>query len=351
MAGRYILGFEDLDTAGLTYEAPQIDGPGISVVNFGRTATKCLEITNGGHAIHFVAIPEGAQTIHFGFTWYAQAITGSVETIAMFSGWTATHMMLAITASGNLRWYRYGLPQYTKTLAASVTQVGSTGATNLQLNTWYWLSGKLKIHDTTGIADLYINDVLELSNSNVDTLNGPEEALVVAVGFASHSGVGSSLFIDGLVVSDDSAGENDYVPVDGRVDCHKPNADGNSSQWSRSTGSLQYATIDDADPDGDTTYNSTSTLNARDTVGVENFLNPGATIFWVQVDLISRKDDIGTCQISPVVRIDGVDYVGDAKSPGQVYSKQRQSYDVMPNSNVWAEDKFNLMQVGYEKTA
>ena len=360
MANRYLLGFEDLDTAGISYESPQFAGTVAVSALAVRTASKGLRISAGGSAryAHFVACPEGQQTITFGFSWRSAGWSSSVEAIAMFSGWTATHLMLAITASGNLRWYRYDAPQYTLSVQATSTQLGGTGVTNLQLNTWYWISGKITIDNTTGAIETYINDVEEsaLMLTGQDTRNSNAgDSVIVSVGFTAHVGSGTdAMDIDGLVVNDMSgadAGPGGYgIPVDGRVDCHMPDADGLHSEWTRSVGSDQFFPVSEVDPDGDSTYNETPTLDAKDLLNIENFQNPGATIFAVQVDAITRKTTVGACRIAPLMRIDGVTYLGDDKSPGEEYSKQRQSYPRQPDGTAWNEVDFNAMQVGYQKT-
>ncbi len=344
MANRLLLGFEDVDTTSmLTYEVAA-SGFSPAVSPNGRNSGNCLRLASAASA-HFVCCPEGQSTVHFGFAFRTSAFPASQAVIAGFSDWTTTHVLLQITATGNLRWYRYNSQQIS--LSGGTTQLGSTGSTSLSLNTYYWLSGTVTIDSSSGVALVKINGTTELNLTSQNTRNSAT-ANVVAIGFGTVNG---NTDIDDVVVNDATGSTNNAVPADSRVDCHLPNGNGNSSAWTRSTGANQYATIDEAAANGDTDYNGTSTLNAIDTVTMEDFKNPGATIQAVQVNILSRKTDSGSCSIAPVIRINATDNVGTARSPGTSYAYQRQNYDVQPDATDWNEADFNAMECGYKKTA
>lgn len=348
MANRYLAGFDDHDTTSLVAYELGVNSVA-TVAAGGRTGTNCLRFTTSARYAYIVTTPEGVATFHFGFAFKMSALPGSIGAFFNVADFTNTHLILAVTSSGNLRWIRYGSPQLSTTSVTGTTLV--TGATTLSTGTYYWISGSLTIDNSAGAITTYINGT---ADANINGLTGLDTqnagtANIVQVGFSGVE-VGNTDF-DDVVINDSSGSSNNTVPADSRVDCHMPDANGNSSSWTRSTGANQYATIDEVAANGDTDYNSTSTLNAVDTVGIEAFKNSGATIDAVQVNWIARKTDSGTCGISPVLRINATDNVGTQKNPGTTYGSARQNYDVQPDTTAWDETDFNAMEAGYKKVA
>ena len=282
--------------------------------------------------------------MHFGFAFRTSALPAVSAAIFSVCDFTLTHLLLVLTASGNLRWNRSSFAGYS--MSVSGTNLG-TGSAVLAVDTWYWISGTATIDNAAGEATVAVDDVVDLNLTSQDTQNGGT-AVCVAIGLGSIGNLIDTDF-DDLIINDANGSANNTRPTDSRVDCHLPNANGNSAAWTRSTGSDQYATIDEVGINADTDYNATTTLNALDTVGVEDFKNPGFDIRAVQVSLVARKVDSGTCAVAPVIRINSTDNVGTLQSPGISYVSLRQNYDTQPDASDWNEADFNAGEFGYSK--
>ncbi|HET9258263.1 MAG TPA: hypothetical protein VFO16_24120 [Pseudonocardiaceae bacterium] len=90
--------------------------------------------------------------------------------------------------------------------------------------------------------------------------------------------------------------------------------------WTPSSGSDHGAMVDDTQEDGDATYNSTATVDARDSYEMEDLPTNIGDVLAVQIVSAARKQDPGTAFLKGFVRIAGVDYDGDhTNGVGQLY--------------------------------
>lgn len=233
------------------------------------------------------------------------------------------------------------------------TVLGTT-ANALSSDVWYYLEWKVLLHASAGTVDLKVNGASWLSLSGQDTITtGSALWNNVYIGKVMTATSSDILwYYDDIFVCDGSGSLNNDWFGDVTVSAKFPNANGTTSGWTRSTGSDQYATIDEASANGDTDYNSTATVNAVDTVNVES-APTGASILAVQVLTYGRKTDVGTSAVAPVIRHGGTDYAGTGIGiGGTTYSFQRTLYDTNPGTSAaWVEADFNAAEFGYKKTA
>lgn len=337
MADLFLWGGEDTNTAGLALEM-SFSANSPTVVASGRNGGSCLRCNSTNEQAHFT-LPSAPSTIHYGFAYRVESMPSSVAALATWSDATRTHLQLAITASGQLRFYRYNAAGISIGL---VTQIGGTGLQQLVPNVWYWLSGTITIDNTAGAASVYVNDVLDLDLTAQDTQNGGT-ATIAMVGFAA--GYGADIDFDDITISDSGR------PLDSRIACHTVTANGTTRDFVPSAGSDDFAMVDDAASDGDATYLTTTTIGDMVTMGLADLAHAGATIESVQVVMVTRKLDASPCSLAPVLRIDGVDNVGASHNPGTGYVAQRVTYMVQPDASAWNETDFNAMEVGLTKVA
>lgn len=226
-------------------------------------------------------------------------------------------------------------------------EVLSTAVGIIALNCWYYIELKIKCHDTLGSAEIRVNGVTVASGTNLDT-NVAATAGITGVALVNVGGV--SRWND-LYICDTMGSVNNDFLGDVRVDAHYPTSDGATHIWTPSTGTDHYALVDEIAPNT-TDYNSTNTLNAVDTLGVETFKNAGGVVKGVQTVVCHTKEDAGECRIAPVVRSGGVDYVGADVAPSNgSYMYMTTPYDVNPNTGgAWTEANCNALQVGYKRT-
>src|SRR6266702_3468605 len=337
---RFLCGFDDYDAAHLLSEFATVTSS--PTIVSGRTGS-CLRCANG-HSVYVTAAPEGDASICVNVAVRFSTLPATPGNFIVIGDNTNTHVTLAVNSSGTLAVYRSNQSVISgNSPFANINTLLGTGTIALLANVWYWIGLKVTIHDSTGTVDVQVNGAVDtpLTLTGKDTRNGGT-ATAVIVGIGQNVSL-TSVDFDDFVVNDTSGSTNNDLIADSRVDFHLPNANGSNTAWTRSTGADDYAVIDENPPTDDTDYLSTSTLNAITTVNIQDFKNSGATIAAVQVNLLTRKIDAGTCGLAPVIRIDSTDNVGTQVNPSTTYAYQRQNYDVQPDTTAWNETDFNAM--------
>jgi hypothetical protein len=242
-----------------------------------------------------------------------------------------TQFLLKSETDGALKLYRGN---------TTGTLLGTTAAGLIAINTWNYVEVNVLIDDSVGTAEVRLNNVTVLTFSGDTKQQAAAGWTIVRTAVA---------IIDDLYINDGTGTINNTFWGDTRIDCVFPDGNGAHSEWTRSTGANQYATIDEVTPNGDTDYNSTATVNAIDTVTVGDTPAPDNTIRSVQLNICADKTDAGTATLSPVARQDGVDFVYSAQAPTTAYAYLRQIYERAPDTSVWTATIFNAMQFGYKR--
>ena len=232
--------------------------------------------------------------------------------------------------------------------------LGSTRNFVLTTGVWSYVELKIKIGDSDGFAVIHVNGVNEpttpdLSSGQNTHGDGVSHAIGnVSIGVSPWGGA-----VDDLYVLDTSGTLNNDFLGDVRVDSHYPTTPaGAHSEWTRSTGADQWATVDEPSNPNITDYNSTLTLNAIDTLNIQDLKPAGGTIKAVQTLIYHSKADAGDAFMVPVMRSGGVDYEGATVAPSAdswIYTLT--AYEQNPSGpHDWDETDFNAIEVGYKKT-
>lgn len=139
---------------------------------------------------------------------------------------------------------------------------------------------------------------------------------------------------------------------DVRIDTHYVNADGDTAQWNRNTGSTQFGTVDEHPPDEDVTYNSTPTVGAIDTINLEDLIPVLAGVRAVHYLIRARAINLPTVSgvMHPILRIGGTNYLGPAfTTTTSGYRYYPTIYETSPATGIiFADAEFDGMQVGYK---
>lgn len=373
MSERYQNSFDYFSTAQITMEFVQIAAtPNLSPVissGNGHLGTNCIRwstanIADVGKSVYADCPDASGDTFIMGF-WFRHGGAGftcmaggtsddpnqrlvtsgaNAETsgILYIREGTITHVWFQLGTDGKIRAYR------------GSTLLGTT-TWSLQQDVASFIEFKVKINNSTGTVEVRKDRIAGMSLTSQDTQNGGTTAWN---GFAfGHIAVGSNP--SGTVVWDydamyalDGSGSirNDFLgPV--RIDYLAPDAVGNSSQWTRSTGANQWATVDETPANGDTDYNSSGVVSDKDTLNFPS-VPTSATIFAVRAIVQARKEDAGTTEIKHVTRISSTDYVGAAKSPASSYSFLWHIWEQKPSDTTdWVAADVDAAEFGYQKTA
>lgn len=234
----------------------------------------------------------------------------------------------------------------TMTLTQNGTVRGTAGSPTA-VDTWMYVEVKVTIGNS-GSFTVRV-DGSNVINGTGDTQTHASES--TASGFIiATTDLGPSQDIDDVYVCDGTgSSNNDFLgPI--RVVTLRPNADGNSSDWTPAGYTDNFANVEDDAGDGDSTFNMSSTPGDIDLFELEDM--PSGTVMGVQVNVLARQDAGAARTVRPVFRIGGVNYTGTSFNTGGSFGNFMQVYDVSPaTSSAWTASEVNGAELGVELVA
>jgi hypothetical protein len=248
-------------------------------------------------------------------------------------------LSLTVTATGQLAVYRGG---------SAGTQLAATSAGYLVAGIWHYFELKATINNTTGTYEVRVdgNSSPILSGSGANTRQSSNN-YANAIQFVSASG--SHTFDDVYLINTSGAVNNDFLG-DTRIEGRVPTGVGNYAQFTPSAGA-NWQNVDEIPPNDDTDYNSSSTVNNKDSFAHSSLSSLSGTVRWVTHWIDGRKDDAGTRKVAPLFRISSTDYVGSDDTLSTSYQYFRQVYETSPaTSTAWTVSEINASEVGYKLT-
>jgi hypothetical protein len=229
----------------------------------------------------------------------------------------------------------------------------ATSSSTIAVDTWMYIELKTAIHDSAGTYLVRVDEATfgGLSATGQDTRNGGTGQWD-AVSLRSASGSVDNDFDDYYVCDAAGANNNDFLG-DSKVQTLLPQTDavaaGTNASFTPSTGSDHGALVDEASPNGDTDYNSSSTVGHIDTYNYPSLSLTG-TIRGVQVMPYIEKTDAGARTVSAVTRVGGSNFVcgATAISPSTGYRYWgQQIFELNPNSSsAWLAADVNGAEFG-----
>ena len=353
MSVRYIDGFEDYATADIfagNWNYRLGSAAAITIAASGRNAGSCLScdhVVGDPAALCKVLDDQATWVIGFALNFDAGTIIrGAIITlqdagIHQVSLYHNTDNTLSVTRGGS-----------------AVT--GGTSVSALSLNTWYYIEFKVTIADSigAGTCKVNVNGVTWITVATGQDLKATANATANSVVFGTTVGsvfLSRTVLIDDIYILDGTAGvvagDNDFLG-DVRVDSLLPTADGTTNSWTPSAGD-NYAAVDEAAPDGDTTYVSSGTVNQIDTYAMGDLGTTPEKIWAVQTGFVARKEDAGVRTVAPVLRGTDGDKFGTARGVGLDYAAYHEVHEQNPldTPEDWTETTVNSIEIGVKLIA
>jgi hypothetical protein len=199
---------------------------------------------------------------------------------------------------------------------SDTTISGLTGSNSFTANVYHHIEIKVTVNSTTGYIEIRVDGTNIFSGSNLNTQgSGTTNINGVGPGTSVTGNVGSNgcqLYIDDFLALDSAGSTNNDFLGDRCVYTLFANGAGAHTQWTPDSGS-NYARVNEASADGDTSYVSDSTPGHIDSYTFQNLPLGVAAITAVQTNLWARKDDaLNTRAITPLERYGGTDALGTA---------------------------------------
>lgn len=309
------------------------------------------------------AVFAGTGTGRFGGTaWYLQQSSQAPETyISPIS--TMMHMGMAIKkvalgANGHIfsfyeepggqRHVGVNLNADGNLAVTRATTVLETGATPLQANVWAHIEMRFYIANTGGRVTLKLNGS-QIIDFTGDTRNAGTSGTVSTFYLQNLSNT-SQVWYDDLYIYTITDYDNDPWIGDARIFTLFPNATGTYSQWTPSTGTVNYQNVDEAISDGDSSYNYSSSTGTIDSFNFSDISGSG-TVIAVNHYMMSRKDDAGTRTLNYVTQR-GTLSLGTQFNINDGYAISNRIMETDPIiSGSWTIPNVNASEFGYKMVA
>ena len=219
------------------------------------------------------------------------------------------------------------------------TLLGTTAVNTYEDQKWHFFEFKITISATVGVVEIRKDETTILNLTAQDTKNGSDYIRSVYINGLSN---GITTYFDDLYIDDAQFHGNCRVQV------FLPDADGNSSQFTRSTGSNDYECVDDNPSNDGTDYISSSTVTNKSIFGITTGVL--GTVKGIQLNNHCRVSEPGLRKITPVIRSNSTDY--DGTETGAVtagYRFESEIWETDPDdSQVWTQTKLEAAEFGLE---
>ena len=325
-------GFDHYNTAAtlrLKWD-PASNPNGIVTGRYGGGAAQVASASNG-----ITTNPLGAvatRTVGFA-VYFAGSIPGATYVVAAFLDGSSTQVDFRINSGGTFSVTRNG------------TVLG-TSSSSVTGSTWYYVEFQATIHGSAGAYRLDVTVAgttstwLSATGVNTQATGNASSDRVQIMGTA-----GIWMYVDDLYILNSSGAVNNTLLGERRVLTTLANADGAVAQWTPDSGTAHYSRVNEANPDGDTSYVSSSTAGQTDTYQFPDIT--AAVVNAVQVTVTARKDDTGARTVCAVYRAGGTNYDGAAFSPAVTYTGHRTVFETNPaTSAAWTAAAVNSGEFG-----
>lgn len=214
-------------------------------------------------------------------------------------------------------------------------------------DTWYYIAVKVVFSNTVGSVELWVNGVKEIDVSSVDTQATAEDGC----DYVRLRGPWGTYYFDDWYISDDSGTTNNTLITEARVVPLVPTADTTQKDFTASTGSDNYAMVDEDGMDSDTTYVSTTTNGAKDIYDLGNLPAGVDTVYGIATYAFARKDNTDAVLFDFGVKSGSTESFSTGNVMASDYLGFEHVNNVDPNtSGAWSVSAVNSLQCGFTTT-
>jgi len=230
---------------------------------------------------------------------------------------------------------------YRATGAGAGTFLGASNPGVIVANTWHYLEVGLEVHATLGSVSISVDGRNVLTLTNVNTSNGVANVNQLQLGPPNNLLGNGTFDYDDLYITDSNStiGER-------RIETLYPTSD-IVNGWTPSTGTSNFALVDEAQVNGDTDYIQATAIGTVDTYGFQDLSGTPGIIDAVQVSAFAEKTDATTRAIQLQVISGGTTSNGASFNLATNYNKFERLMLLNPNGNIsWTYLTVNALTGG-----
>ena len=296
--------------------------PGGSSYATGRLGVgQCLSASNAGTKWP-VSAGSAITNLSFGFAFQVSSLGNTLVTF-----WNGGSVIdsLRINSSGQLQAYR----------GDAATLLGSSASGLVAVDTWNYLEVEFTRDASAGVFKAYLNGVQVLNLTGQNTGASDIDSLQV--------------YWPQTYKMDDLYTTNTATKLgECRIDTLRPSADTATKDWTPSTGTANYAMVDETTFDA-SDYVTGASVGNKDYYDCANLSFTPASVFAVQVTTLAKKDDANTRTFRGNIKSSSTEGNGATRGLGTSYSIYSDIFETDPNGSIaWTATSVNAAQVGIE---
>lgn len=330
--------------------------------NVGQTGPSNTQVRTGTYGLKMAAVSND---------FYRRVFSGSVATAGLgYAHWcgslpvnNATYILAAFRDSGNLDQCAIVL-QSTGAIAAyrgngaingSYSALLGTSSPVIVTSSWQHIECRVTIDDTVGTVEVRVDGVTVLSLTGKDTKATATAGTAQVMWGRGSDSIGTPVvteYIDDLFAWDTTGGANNDFIGDRRVRTIFPDGNAATQEWAVTGAASAYQAINEAAPDGDTSYISASTSPTTSEFTLQDAPVSVGAISGAQTYVYAKKTDAGTATMQ-VSMLSGVSVSAGADRPvTTAYTYWMDMHPVDPATGApWTRDGLNAATLRVRRTS
>lgn len=233
------------------------------------------------------------------------------------------------------------------------TVLGVSASPVITANAYQHIEAFVSFSNTVGTVEVRVNGVTVISLSGVDTVaSANAECSQVGIGGGSS---GILHYVDDLFCYDNNGSFNNTFIGDRRVLTLFPNANTIEADWTPVGAATGYECIDEASPDGDTTYITTGVPGSpkpSSEFGIQNLPAGVSAISGLVVVEMARKTEAGTANTKWSIISGASQSAGADKPMTEIYTYRQDVFETDPASAApFTPAEVNALLIKVERTA
>lgn len=226
--------------------------------------------------------------------------------------------------------------------------LGNTGVVAAYTK-WYFFEIKVVIHASAGSVTLHRDgaEIYSLTGVQTNNTSAPDN---LSDSFQFIGGSHSDVWIDDFYMLDSSGSVNNDFLGEIRIDTIYPSGAGTHTDWTPNTGD-NYAAVDEAPPDRDTTYVSGDASGEKDLYAFTDLPDQlGADVYAVSMGGFVRKASAGLTKIRPLFKLeDAIERISGEWNLPTSWTFAQNIFEISPRTgSAWTEKEINSGEFGFE---
>jgi hypothetical protein len=300
-----------------------------------RNTHSLTNLFSEGYEQRGFSSPQSEFIAHYAFRSSTFPDADTVKPIYSWMSGSTHQVGMRLSTLGELVFYR-------QSSDTAGTELGRTPTNTIIQNTWHFLKIRIKISDTVGEIEVYVDNNQKLSLTAQDTKNHASVGTcdIMRIGNGTNQMVVVSYDTDDLYVV--SGGT--FLPEATFVILN-PTSDV-AQGFSRSTGATNYTLVDE-DPVSTTDYVESAMIGTVDTYGFEDLASTPKNVLAVVMTAVARKTDAGDRSLALQVKSGATTSDGSSNGLSTTSLHYERIMQVDPNTlAAWTAAAVNAIQGG-----